>query len=96
MALFKLVKHNDNFSYFPKFKKLQDSVKTGKKVTILKGCVDGFRYFSLIFSYFVFYFHYPNWPENIKKSPFHETVTYLLIFKQNNIANNFLKVIGMI
>jgi len=54
MALSKLVKHSDDFNYFPKFKKLQDSVRTGKKVTILKGCVDGFRYFSLIYSYFVF------------------------------------------
>jgi hypothetical protein len=40
-----------DFSYFPLkivFRKLLDKVKTGKKITNLKGGVDGLNYFSLI------------------------------------------------
>jgi hypothetical protein len=48
-----------NFSYFLQDKKIQnlnDTVKTGKKNNFFKvgyKNIDGFSYFSLIFSYFV-------------------------------------------
>ena len=45
-----------DFSYFSvkkKFQKLQDTVRSGEKCSLLKVNVDSFSYFSLIFSYFI-------------------------------------------
>jgi hypothetical protein len=47
----KLITTVDGFSCFPLnivFRKLLDMVRTGQKVTISKGDIDGFSYFSLI------------------------------------------------
>jgi len=45
-----------DFSYFPlkKILKVAEHCLNKSKIDLLKGGVDGFNYFSLIFSYFIF------------------------------------------
>jgi hypothetical protein len=80
-----------DFSYLPLkiiFRKLLNTVRTGKKMTILKGGVDGFSYFSLIL---VILFSNQDHPWNIKHRPFTLWWCFVVVFQCKEVRNGHIK-----